>query len=99
MTTKRGYETFKPWLDYALAVVLLLISAPIIVLSAVLVRLNSRGSWIYAQKRLGLKGKVFTIYKIRTMYQDSEKPVRPDLVGPRRSPGHPGRPVPALEPH
>ena len=76
-----------------------LISLPIILVAMILVRLNSRGPLIYIQKRLGLGGKVFTIYKIRTMYQDSERRLRPDLVRPRRSPRHPGRPVPALEPH
>ena len=49
----------------------------------VLVKLNSRGPWIFLQKRLGLAGKVFTIYKIRTMYEDSERRLRPDLVRPR----------------
>lgn len=77
MTTKGGYELIKPWLDCSLASVLLLFSAPVIVLSAVLMRLNSPGSWIYAQKRLGLKGKVFTIYKLRTMYDGSERQTGP----------------------
>jgi lipopolysaccharide/colanic/teichoic acid biosynthesis glycosyltransferase len=72
-TTKSSYESIKPWLDRPLAVILLLISAPIIVLSAILTKLNSRGSWIYAQKRLGQNGQIFTIYKIRTMYEDSER--------------------------
>ena len=80
------------WLDFALALVMLLISAPIILLAMVLVRLNSRGPSIYTQKRLGLGGKVFTIYKIRTMYQDSERdcgPTGPSPVipGSRRSAG------------
>ena len=38
-----------------------------------LVRLSSRGPAIYTQRRLGLGGEVFTIYKIRTMYQDCER--------------------------
>jgi lipopolysaccharide/colanic/teichoic acid biosynthesis glycosyltransferase len=37
------------------------------------VKLTSRGPSIYTQKRLGLWGRVFTIYKIRTMYLDSEQ--------------------------
>jgi lipopolysaccharide/colanic/teichoic acid biosynthesis glycosyltransferase len=67
-----GYEAIKPWIDCALAVVMLVVSAPIILLSLLLVRCTSRGPALYTQKRLGLAGKVFTIYKIRTMYQDSE---------------------------
>ena len=45
-------------------------------------RLNSRGPVIYVQKRLGLGGKVFTIYKIRTMYQDSERHCGPTWCVP-----------------
>ena len=67
-----GYEAIKPWIDCALAVVMLVVSAPIILLSLLLVRCTSRGPALYTQKRLGLAGKVFTIYKVRTMYQDSE---------------------------
>ena len=37
-----------------------------------LVRLTSRGPAVYTQKRLGYNGRVFTIYKIRTMYLGSE---------------------------
>jgi lipopolysaccharide/colanic/teichoic acid biosynthesis glycosyltransferase len=68
-----SYESVKPWLDCALALAMLLISAPIILLSMILMRLTSRGPWIYVQKRLGLGGNVFTIYKIRTMYDGSER--------------------------
>jgi lipopolysaccharide/colanic/teichoic acid biosynthesis glycosyltransferase len=73
----QSYESIKPWLDFALALIMLLLSAPIILLSIVLVRLNSRGPLFYTQKRLGLGGKVFTIYKIRTMYHDSEQSCGP----------------------
>ncbi len=71
-TITNNYESIKRGLDLALALVLLLVTAPVILVSMFLVRLNSRGASIYLQKRLGLAGKVFTIYKIRTMYQDSE---------------------------
>jgi lipopolysaccharide/colanic/teichoic acid biosynthesis glycosyltransferase len=72
-TIHGGYEAIKPLLDVALALVLLLISAPIIGVAMLLVKLSSRGPAIYTQERLGLRGKVFTIFKIRTMYADSEK--------------------------
>jgi len=77
-----SYESIKPWLDMALALIILLITAPIIVLSLFLVRLNSRGRWIYLQERLGVGGKVFTIYKIRTMYEDSERHCGPSWCVP-----------------
>jgi lipopolysaccharide/colanic/teichoic acid biosynthesis glycosyltransferase len=67
------YELIKPWLDFALAAVILCFTAPIMILFMVVVRLSSRGPWVYAQKRLGRGGRIFTLYKIRTMYQYSER--------------------------
>ena len=68
----------KPWrltkivAEALLAFLMLVVSMPIIAIALVLVRLTSRGSAIYAQRRLGRNGGVFTLYKIRTMYRDSE---------------------------
>ena len=58
--------------ESVLALLILLVSMPIIVVALALVRLTSRGSAIYPQRRLGRNGEVFTLYKIRTMYRDSE---------------------------
>jgi lipopolysaccharide/colanic/teichoic acid biosynthesis glycosyltransferase len=73
VTDGSSYESIKPLLDFVVALVLFLLSSPLILILMVLVRLNSRGPSIYTQKRLGLGGRVFTIYKIRTMYLDSER--------------------------
>ena len=52
---------------------------------AVLVRLTSRGPAFYSQQRVGQFGRVFTIYKLRTMYHQCER-----LTGPTWSvPGDP----------
>jgi lipopolysaccharide/colanic/teichoic acid biosynthesis glycosyltransferase len=80
--TPGSYQSIKPWLDYAMALVLLLFSAPLALLAMALVKLSSRGPSIYCQKRLGLGGKIFTIYKIRTMYQDSERDCGPTWSTP-----------------
>jgi lipopolysaccharide/colanic/teichoic acid biosynthesis glycosyltransferase len=72
-------------LDFVLACALMGLTWPVILLAMVLVRLTSRGQAIYSQVRLGLDGKPFKIYKIRTMYRDCER-----LTGPRWStPGDP----------
>ncbi len=55
-----------------LAALMLAVSMPIILVAVILVRLTSHGPAIYRQKRLGRHGQPFTIYKIRSMYQDSE---------------------------
>jgi lipopolysaccharide/colanic/teichoic acid biosynthesis glycosyltransferase len=77
-----GYEWIKPWIDMALALVMLLFSAPLILFLMFLVKLNSKGPAIYTQKRLGLRGRVFTMYKIRTMYHDSERHCGPTWCVP-----------------
>ena len=80
-----SYEAVKPVVDFALAAVISLLSLPVVAIAVLVVRLTSRGPAIYTQERLGRDGKVFTIYKIRTMYLDSER-----HCGPRWSvPGDP----------
>src|SRR5260370_38911414 len=59
-------------LDVLLSVLLLLAAWPFLLLGVVLVRATSRGPVFYAQTRLGRPGKPFQMYKIRTMYHDSE---------------------------
>jgi lipopolysaccharide/colanic/teichoic acid biosynthesis glycosyltransferase len=71
--------------DYALAATLFVLTAPLIAACAVLVRLTSRGPAFYSQERIGQFGRVFTIYKLRTMYHNCER-----LTGPTWSvPGDP----------
>jgi lipopolysaccharide/colanic/teichoic acid biosynthesis glycosyltransferase len=80
-----GSMTWKSMLDFTIAIILMVLTAPIVIVAMFLVRLTSRGWPIYSQERLGLDGRVFTIYKIRTMYNDCER-----LSGPRWStPGDP----------
>jgi lipopolysaccharide/colanic/teichoic acid biosynthesis glycosyltransferase len=71
-----------PSLDALVAIPLLAVTAPITLMAVVLVRLTSRGPALYAQRRTGLHGRVFTIYKIRTMYQDSGLDRGPMWSGP-----------------
>ncbi len=68
-----SYEAIKPALDATLALVLFVLTAPVMIVAMLLVRLTSRGPAIYTQKRMGLGGRVFTIYKIRTMHRDCER--------------------------
>jgi len=71
--------------DTLLALIILLGVTPIILLALILVRITSPGPVIYTQKRLGRNGRRFMIYKIRTMYRNSE-PTGPRwcLPGDRR---------------
>lgn len=75
-------EWCKRAFDLALSVGLLVVLAPLLLLIALLIRATSRGPIIFAQERIGRFGKVFTIYKFRTMKQDAE-----DSTGPVLSSG------------
>jgi sugar transferase (PEP-CTERM system associated) len=59
-------------LDVGLALVGLVVTAPVLLTAAVLVTLTSRGGALYRQDRVGLNGRVFRIYKLRTMRADAE---------------------------
>jgi lipopolysaccharide/colanic/teichoic acid biosynthesis glycosyltransferase len=59
-------------LDLLIAVPAALLSAPIVAALAVAVRLESRGHPIYTQTRVGLDGRLFEIYKLRTMVHGAE---------------------------
>lgn len=58
--------------ELALASLLSAAAAPAIILASLFVRLTSRGPAFYLQRRMGLRGKCFTLYKLRTMCRDSE---------------------------
>ncbi len=64
---------FKRFVDIVLSLVILIISSPILALSAILIKLESEGPVIFKQKRLGLDGKEFYIYKFRSMCVGAEK--------------------------
>jgi lipopolysaccharide/colanic/teichoic acid biosynthesis glycosyltransferase len=69
---RTSYDSIKRALDIVGASVLLLVLAPVIAAIALLVRLDSRGPVIFSQKRLTEGGKVFTMFKFRTMRTDAE---------------------------
>ncbi|HEU4469754.1 MAG TPA: sugar transferase, partial [Flavisolibacter sp.] len=60
-------------IDIVAAVCSLLLLSPLLLYIALRVRLSSRGPVIYVQERTGYKGKVFRMYKFRSMYVDAEK--------------------------
>lgn len=55
-----------------LAAALLILSAPVSLLVAVLVKLTSAGPVLFRQQRVGRRGKIFVLYKFRSMYADAE---------------------------
>jgi exopolysaccharide biosynthesis polyprenyl glycosylphosphotransferase len=68
----------KRFSDIVLAVVLMICSFPIVVAAALAVKATSSGPVLFKQKRSGLHGRTFTLYKFRSMYRDAES-LRSDL--------------------
>lgn len=61
-------------LSIVLAAVGLLVCAPLLVLLAVLVKLDSHGPVFFVQERIGLNGRRFPLMKFRTMHPADERP-------------------------
>jgi hypothetical protein len=62
----------KRMMDVSVAVLGLILTAPISLLAALLVKLDSPGPVLYRQRRSGLDGRPYTVLKFRTMRQDAE---------------------------
>lgn len=62
----------KRWLDLILAILGLIMVSPIMLLTSIAIKIDSRGPIIFKQKRLGQYGKEFDIYKFRTMCVGAE---------------------------
>jgi exopolysaccharide biosynthesis polyprenyl glycosylphosphotransferase len=63
-------------LDFALSLLLLIMLAPLLVVTAILIKLTSPGPVFFVQKRIGFNKRTFAIYKFRTMVVDAEKKLR-----------------------
>lgn len=58
--------------DLVISVSLLILLAPLLLLIAAAIRMDSPGPAIYRQNRMGQHGKIFTIYKFRSMHTNAE---------------------------
>ena len=69
-----GYRStlLKQVMDRTLAVLLVLALSPVLIVTAAAIRLTDHGPVFFRQKRVGIRGEVFEIYKFRTMVVDAE---------------------------
>lgn len=63
----------KSVLDVLVGLALLSLTAPVIAIAAIAVRLTSPGPVFFRQRRVGIDGRTFTMIKLRSMYRDAEE--------------------------
>ncbi len=70
-------DTVKRLFDLLISIAMLVSSLPVMALAALLIKLESPGSVLYRQERVGAGGKTFTILKFRSMRADAEHDGKP----------------------
>lgn len=73
-------QLIAPWqklckrvIDFLFSILVLVLGFPIWLVIGIIVKLDSKGPVLYKQERVGKNGKLFTIYKFRSMVQNAEK--------------------------
>jgi lipopolysaccharide/colanic/teichoic acid biosynthesis glycosyltransferase len=78
---KRDVEEFlMRSLDVVGSILIVLVSTPAAILISLLIKISSAGPVFYKQQRVGKDGRIFTLYKFRTMVKDAEKKLGPVLA-------------------
>ena len=72
--TTAGYTSMKRILDLVGSLVLLILSMPILLAAAALIRCSTQGPIFFRQQRLGIRGKPFELWKFRTLSEGSGAP-------------------------
>ena len=70
-------QSLKRLIDMVISLLVLVIGLPIWILVAIMIRVTSKGAAIYRQRRIGQKGREFTMFKFRTMQEDAEAETGP----------------------
>ena len=66
-------RNLKRILDFAVALATMIMASPIMILTALAIKLDSPGSVLFRQTRVGKWGEQFPCYKFRSMYIDAEQ--------------------------
>jgi undecaprenyl phosphate N,N'-diacetylbacillosamine 1-phosphate transferase len=62
-------------IDFILSLIIVLVVLPFLLIAAFGIKISSKGPIIFIQKRIGLNGCVFEIYKLRTMHMDINREI------------------------
>lgn len=73
LSKKKGQLVLKRLFDIFLSLILIIILSPVILIISIWIKLDSKGPVFYRQERITQYGKVFRIFKFRTMVVDADK--------------------------
>ncbi|MEN3046174.1 MAG: undecaprenyl-phosphate glucose phosphotransferase [Candidatus Hydrothermales bacterium] len=83
---EKGLNLFQRFIkrsfDIIFSLLFLIIFSPIFILVAILIKLTSKGPVFYKQDRVGKDGKIFKLYKFRTMYVGADNEKEPKFTTP-----------------
>lgn len=84
--SKKGYEIVKRIFDIAASLCALIVLSPIFLLTVIAIVLTDFGNPFFVQDRVGKDGKLFRIYKFRSMYKNAEQ-MRDSLLAQNEADG------------
>jgi len=76
----KGYLRVKRILDIVFTLLILIPLFIVIAICAALIRIDSKGSILFRQRRIGMNGIEFDIFKLRSMYVDSDETVHRESI-------------------
>ena len=74
------YRFMKRLIDILVSFIALILLSPIFLIVSIMIKLDSKGPVFFLQKRIGLNGKMFKLYKFRTMKLNADKELRAILA-------------------
>ena len=72
LAERRVYDVAKRFLDFAIALLSVIVLSPVLLLIAIAIKLDSKGPVFFKQERLGKGTQRFTMIKFRSMYTDGD---------------------------
>lgn len=74
------YNIIKRAFDIVMVLIAMILLLPVFIIIAIMIKVDSKGPVFYVQKRIGLNGKLFKMYKFRTMVVGADKKLRTYLM-------------------
>lgn len=84
ISTKRLYLIIKRIFDIICSSLGILITSPIFIITAILIKIEDKGPIFFVQKRIGKDGKIFNLYKFRSMIKNADEVLENMLKDPNK---------------